>query len=278
MAAMESTRNPIVSVIIPVYNGESYLSETIASVLGQTENDWEIVAVNDGSTDDSQKILAEYAIKYPGKIRVIQMDNGGVSRARNTGVSAGRGTFIAFIDQDDLWRPKKLERQIRMFSENDNLGISFTNESVIDSNGTIVREKVFEFDKKMTGNIFEQILFDNFIPISSVMIRRSLFLEIGGFDPQYSFAEDYDFLLRAAQKVTIDCSDEPLLLYREHSGSWTYKKIDKITTEANLILDHWRVRNPHLFRDHPLRYFMFRLKFAFLKLRITIKRSFMKPE
>jgi glycosyltransferase involved in cell wall biosynthesis len=278
MTATGSPENPFVSVVVPVYNGERYLSRTLDSIIAQTVSDWEIVAVNDGSTDDSQKILDEYAKKYPQKISIISVNNGGISRARNTGVSAARGTFIAFIDQDDLWKPEKLERQVRMFSENDNLGISFTNESIIDGNGALVHEKVFALNNKMKGDVFEQILFDNFIPISSVMLRRSLFREIGGFDPQYSLAEDYDFLLRVVQKVPVDYIDEPLLLYRVHSGSWTYKKIDKITEEACSILDYWRTRDPHLFRNHPLRYVVFRLKFAFLELRILVKRSFMKPE
>ena len=112
MMTTDSGKNPLVSVIIPVYNGERYLSDTIGSVIAQTEKDWEIVAVNDGSTDHSQAILEEFAMKYPDRIRVISVSNGGVSRARNTGVSEARGTYIAFLDQDDLWMPQKLQLQI----------------------------------------------------------------------------------------------------------------------------------------------------------------------
>jgi glycosyltransferase involved in cell wall biosynthesis len=266
-------KNPLVSVIIPVYNGERYLTETLNSVIAQTEQNWEIIAVNDGSSDRSQALLDEAATRDPDRIRVVSVSNGGVSRARNAGVSVARGTYIAFLDQDDLWMPEKLDRQIGQFRSDGTLGISFTNESIIDDSGAVLREKVLTFTgKRNRGCVFRHLVFDNFIAISSVMLRRELFLGIGGFDPQYSLAEDYDFLLKAVKKVPVDYIDVPLLLYREHGESGTHKRIDQITRESFSVLHTWRSRDPWFFRIHFFQYFLFWLKFRILKWKVSRKK------
>jgi glycosyltransferase involved in cell wall biosynthesis len=261
-------RNPVVSVIIPVYNGELYLADTIESVIAQTETDWELIAVNDGSPDNSLAILNRYAEKMPDRIRVITVGNGGVSRARNTAVTAARGTYVAFLDQDDLWTPGKLRCQLEMFSRADMPGIVFTNEALIDGDGTILQEKILKFGREQRGHIFEHLLFDNFIPISSVMLPKELFVKTGGFNPAYALAEDYDFLLKAAHDVTADYIDEPLLLYRVHGQSGTYTRIDRLTREAYAIIGHWKREKPELFRRHFVKYLVFRLKFIMLKFKV----------
>lgn len=265
-------KNPVVSVIIPVYNGERYLAETIESVISQTMKDWELIAVNDGSTDRSSAILEEYAQREPGRIRYITVGNGGVSRARNAGVAIARGTFIAFIDQDDLWAPEKLGHQLAQFARNESLGISFTNQTIIDGKGAVVRENVFRLGVHQRGKIFEYLLFENFIPISSVMVKKELFLHAGGFNPSFALAEDYDLLLKLARETPFDYIDEPLLRYREHGGSGTHTRIDRITAEAMAIIGYWKEQDPAFFRKHYLQYQKFCLNFKFLKLKIYLKR------
>jgi len=272
--ALGPANAPLVSVIIPVYNGERYIGRTIASVAAQTVPDWEIIAVNDGSPDGSLAVLEEEARRDPGRIHVISVANGGVSRARNTGVANARGTLIAFIDQDDLWAPEKLEKQLAQFSATPSLGLSFTNESVIDARDALVRNKVLKFDPTTCrGMVFSHLVFDNFIPVSSVMIRKDLFSAIGGFDPQFAFAEDYDFLLRAAREAPFDFLDDPLLLYREHGENYTYRKIDIITRESFAILDAWKAKDPAFFRNNALKYWLFKLKFWYLNFRVQVKKA-----
>ncbi len=272
MTTADPGQKPLVSVIIPVYNGERYLSGTIGSVIAQTEKDWEIVAVNDGSTDRSQALLEACAARNPGRIRVISVQNGGVSRARNRGVSEARGTYIAFLDQDDLWSPQKLQLQLEQFRSDTALGISFTNESIIDDKGSVIRQNVFRFNEKRNrGYVFERLIFEVFIPISSVMLTRELFTGIGGFDPGYSLAEDYDFLLKAVRNARVDYIDAPLLLYREHGESGTRKKFDRIICESSLILQSWKSRDPWFFRKHIFHYALFWLRLRFMKLKIMIK-------
>jgi len=273
MVATDSQGDPLVSVIIPVYNGERYLAETIESVVAQTYRNWELIAVNDGSPDNSRVILEEYARKHPDRIRVITVKNGGVSRARNTGVSNARGTYIAFIDQDDLWDARKLERQLDQFRANRDLGLSFTNESIIDEHGSRTRENVLRFNaSKNRGFVFGHLIFENFIPISSVMLTKEIFAAAGGFDPGYALAEDFDLLLKVTRLAPVDYIDDPLLLYREHGESGTYKKIDAITQESFSILHSWRTKDPGFFRRHALRYGIFWLKFKILKMKVLIKR------
>lgn len=270
---MSPVTRPLVSVIIPVYNGERYIAETIASVVAQTEPSWEIIAVNDGSKDSSLWVLVAEAGK-DSRVRVMSVKNGGVSRARNTGVEAARGEYIAFLDQDDLWAPAKLELQLARFRADRGLGISYTNLSIIDHAGAIVREKVLTFTPgKNRGQVFDELVFDCFMGISSVMMRKALFDEIGGFDPQYSLAEDYDFLLKAVRTVPVDYIDEPLILYREHCRSGTHTKIDRIIGESFRILRGWREKDPYFFRQHRFQYFVFWLKFQVLKVKVKIKRE-----
>lgn len=259
---------PLVSVIIPVYNGEKYLSATIQSVQEQTEQRWEIIAVNDGSTDRSLAVLREIAGKDPSRFTVLSVENGGVSRARNSGIAAARGTYIAFLDQDDLWAIRKLERQIAMLTRDDRIGISFTNEAFIDDSGKMVTEKAIRLDDRHRGDVFETLVFDNFIPISSVMLKKDLLEKTGGFDPRYHLAEDYEFLLRATQATQVDFIDEPLLLYRQHRDSGSAKKIGRLTAESYAIIDSWRIKKPALFRRHVFKYLVFKAKFLLLKIKV----------
>lgn len=270
----ERYQNPIVSVIIPVYNGERYLAETIESVIAQTEENWEIIAVNDGSTDSSQTILEGYVKKIPDRIKVITVNNGGVSKARNTAIASARGTYIAFLDQDDLWAPMKLQRQIDMFSHDKNLGISFTNATFIDEKGTVLRENVLKCEEKHRGDVFEYLLFENFIGISSVMLTKERFVKIGGFDSRFCLAEDYDFLLKVTQDSSVEYIDEPLFIYRQHNESGTYTKIDHLIDEILSINNHWKQQKPQIFTKHLFLYTIFRLKLVVLRLKVYAKRIF----
>ena len=264
---------PTVSVIIPVYNGERHLAETIESVIAQKNVNWELIAVNDGSPDSSLSILEEYRKRMPDRIKVITVKNGGVSRARNTAVAAARGTYIAFLDQDDLWAPEKLQLQVEMFTLDKKLGLSFTNATVIDEKGSILRENVLTYGEENRGNVFEHLLFENFIGISSVMLKRDVFVKSGRFDPRFSLAEDYDFLLKVTQNTPVDYIDKPLLLYREHVQSGTHTKVSRLIDEALTICNDWKKLKPEIFRKNFIAYLKFRLKLEVLRLKMYIKNA-----
>jgi glycosyltransferase involved in cell wall biosynthesis len=265
---------PLVSVIIPVYNGEKYVRETIRSVAGQSDQRFEIIAINDGSPDNSWQILEDLKKEIGHQLIIHTVENGGVSRARNTGVRSSRGKYLAFIDQDDLWTPEKIKEQVALLESDPSMSICFTNESIIDDQGNLIKENVLSLGPRNRGSILEALLFDNFIPISSVMMPREVFDRIGGFRVEYALAEDYDLLLRAAELGTAGFIDKPLLEYRTHKESGTFRKIDRIMAESFEILDTWKSRRPDLFRDNLFRYGLFKMKFYFLKLKIRVHAGF----
>lgn len=260
-----------ISIIIPLYNGSRYISQTIESIICQTYTDWEIVVVNDGSTDNSLDIINKIAEKIPDKITILTIPNSGISTARNIGVSSSKGQYIAFIDQDDIWIASKLEKQVK-FMEASKAELTFTNVIIIDDKGISTSNiSVLELNKYDNSgtNTFKTLLFNNFIPISSIMIRRSLFNYIGGFDPKYKYAEDFDLVLRSSLIAYIDYIDEPLLLYREHNQSFTYQKTIEIVKETIGIVNE---RKSILSNKYYTNYLKFIIKQKFLLIKSRFKR------
>ena len=200
-------KNPLVSVIIPTYNRGWILQEAIDSVLDQEFTDFEPIVVDDGSTDDTQTLLE----RYHKRLNVIHQDKRGVSAARNRGIQAASGQYIAFLDSDDRWLPGKLDRQVRFFKKNRNALICQTEEIWI-RNGKRVNPK--KRHKKPSGWIFEPSLSLCLISPSAVMIKKSLLDETGGFDESLPACEDYDLWLRITCRHPVYLIDEPLIIKR----------------------------------------------------------------
>lgn len=198
---------PLVSVIIPTYNRSELLQEAIGSVLSQSFTDYELIIVDDGSTDDTLKRL----LFYGESIRVIHRNNQGVSSARNTGIASSCGSLIAFLDSDDLWRPDKLARQVEFFQKNPDALICQTNEIWI-RNG--IRVNPGQRHLKKSGMIFEPSLKLCLVSPSAVMIKRGMLDRIGLFDERLPACEDYDLWLRVSCRYPVYLIDEPLVIKR----------------------------------------------------------------
>jgi len=201
------TGNAIVSVIIPTYNRGWILKETIDSVLAQDFRNFELIVVNDGSTDNTQDILNS----YKEDIIVLQQNNKGVSAARNMGIASASGRLIAFLDSDDLWLPKKLSIQVDFFNANPDALICQTEEIWV-KNG--IRVNPGKRHKKLSGNIFEPSLYLCLVSPSAVMIKRSLFENAGMFDETLPACEDYDLWLRVSCRYPVYLIDIPLIIKR----------------------------------------------------------------
>jgi glycosyltransferase involved in cell wall biosynthesis len=187
---------PTVSVIIPVYNRSTLIARAVNSVLAQDFKDYEIIVIDDGSTDETPKILST----YKDKIKIITQKNRGVSAARNTGVSISLGKYLAFLDSDDMWLPEKLSTQINYFKSNPNTLICQTEEIWI-RNGIRVNPK--KKHKKQSGMIFISSLHLCLVSPSAVMLKKELFNIFEGFDESLPACEDYDLWLRISCRYPI---------------------------------------------------------------------------
>lgn len=195
--------NPIVSIIIPVYNRPGFVKQAIESVLAQTYSRHEIIIVDDGSTDQTATVLTGYG----DRIKTIFQPNQGVSAARNTGIRASTGDLIAFLDADDYWLPEKLAQQVAFFKDHPEALICQTEEIWI-RNGRRVNPKTRH--KKPTGCIFEPSLSLCLVSPSAVMLRKTLLDEVGLFDESLPACEDYDLWLRIAWKYPVHLIETPL--------------------------------------------------------------------
>ncbi len=202
------TRYPLfVSVVIPVFNREKMVQDAVESVLSQRFNDFELIVVDDGSTDDTPQILDRYA----DRITVIRQENKGVSSARNAGIKAAQGTLVALLDSDDKWLPGKLSAQVDFFSRHKEAMICQTEEIWI-RNGKRVNPK--KYHKKYSGMIFEKCLPLCIVSPSAVMMKKELFDEMGLFDEMLPACEDYDMWLKISRKYPIHLINQPLIIKR----------------------------------------------------------------
>ena len=206
---------PSVSTIIPTYNRPAFLREALASVLAQTYQDSETIVVDDGSTpvarDATRQLVDEYARARSCPIRYLFQPHQGVSAARNRGVAASRGDFLAFLDSDDIWQPEKLAHQVAFFEAQPTAQICQTQETWIRHG---VRVNPRNKHSKPQGDIFVQSLADCLVSPSAVMLRRALFERMGGFDEQLPACEDYDLWLRISVREPVYLIDTPLVLKR----------------------------------------------------------------
>ncbi len=201
---------PKVSVIIPTYQHAHFVGQTIESVLGQTYGDYEVIVVDDGSTDNTSEVLAEFG----PRITVIRhRRNRGLSAARNSGISTARGDYVAFLDADDVWMPDKLEKQVPLFDRNQAVGLVYSDALHFDESG-VRPEREFDYAPGQSGMIHTAVFVALPIPMPTVVVRRSCFDMVGLFDEALCGCADLDMWLRISNKWAVDFVDEPLAKYR----------------------------------------------------------------
>jgi len=207
-----------ISVVIPTYNRYTFLKRSIQSVLSQSYGAKQIIVVDDGSTDQTSNIKNDFS-----NITYLYQKNSGVSSARNLGIKHAKYEWIAFLDSDDLWNKDKLQHQVQLHQNHENILMSYTDEVWIRDQKEIKIPKKF---KKYGGEIFEKCLSHCIIAPSSAILHRSLFEEFGGFDENLEVCEDYDLWLKIASKYTIGLVDLALII--KHAGH-----------EDQLSFKHW---------------------------------------
>ena len=210
---------PLVSAIIPVYNQERYLRLAIDSVLAQTFRDFELLVVDDGSTDTTPEIIASYG----DRLRSFRKPNGGGASALNFGIREAQGKWIAWLSSDDLWEPTKLARQIAALERRPSAAFCHADAYVIDSEGGI-RERQFLPNPSTRRARMLLLIRGCFINGLTVLIRRDVFDEVGLFDEEDRLAYDYDMWFRIAPRYDFVHVPEPLARYRIHPGQASRNK------------------------------------------------------
>ncbi len=205
---------PAVSVVIGAYNAERWIAETIASVLGQTWRDFELIVVDDGSTDATAEI-----VKHCGApVRYLHQENKGQPAARNTGIRAAQGRYVAFVDADDLWHPEKLARQMRLFEEDPLLAWCYTDAFLFASETGAIRGRAGQENALHEGDVLRPLLLGNFILSPTPVVRREVFDAVGSFneDPVVRNGEDWEMWLRIAERYPVRVLRRPLAKVRLH--------------------------------------------------------------
>ncbi len=228
---------PKVSVIIPTCNRAELVKRAIKSVLNQTYSDFEILVSDDASTDNTPQAVEDFS---DDRIRFTRCDNNnGVAVLRNNAVKSSKGEYIAFLDDDDEWLPSKLEKQIRLLEGSpDKLGAVYTGiNSLDDKLGRIVETKI----PRYSGNILRELLLNNFITTSSVIVKKHCFDEVGLFDAEYQSASDNDMWIRIAQRFEFDYVREPLVNYYITENSISRNNMRLIKGLERLMTQHYDI-------------------------------------
>ncbi len=193
VAGSDGRPEPFVSIVIPVYNGSNYLRNAIDSALGQSYVAFEVIVVNDGSSDGGA--TREIARSYGDRIRYLEKENGGVATALNEGIRAMRGELFSWLSHDDMYYPDKLEKQVAFYTGLPNArSIVFSHEDVIDASGAITERAVpWQLDDH---KLYFRLIYDRFIGGCSLLVPKSAFDEAGLFDPRYRTVQDYDMWFR----------------------------------------------------------------------------------
>jgi glycosyltransferase involved in cell wall biosynthesis len=237
----------MLSLVIPAYNSGRFIADAIESALAQKRSDMDLLVVDDGSTDDTAEVVA----RYGDAVTLIQQANAGAAVARNTGMRAARGRYVAFLDADDVWLPGKIDAQIAHLEKHPETSLCCTRWDLLypDSSGTYVVDP-FKCGRALdlaaySTVAYADLLLDCHVWTSTVVVRRELVRQTGGFDPALRRGQDYDYWLRASRITPIHRLDATLALYRMGSGHG--KKFAETNWELAVIskaLEQWGVTGP----------------------------------
>lgn len=229
--------DPAVSVVIPAYNAQSFIEETLGSVKAQTSSSYEIVVVDDGSSDATQETVEGYFARHGMPGRCLRQTNKKIAAARNAGIRAARGEFIALLDHDDLWRPRKLEVVLREFEQRPDVDLICHDEDVTREGRRI---KTLHYGPA-GPSLYERLLFrGNALSPSAVVFRRDKALAVGGFreNPEFNTVEDYDFWMRFSRVARFHFVDDVL---------GQYQLVDRA---ASRQIEYHHANLESLLRDH----------------------------
>lgn len=244
---MLTNTSPLISVIMNCHNGARYLNSAIDSVLTQSYENWELIFWDNCSKDESAQILAIYdddRIHYHLASELTDL-----GEARNKAVDKARGEWVAFLDVDDVWLPEKLMKQVEIIRyEDESLGLVYGRMELLIEN----MESNSKWGERMNkdasllatnrlpeGDIFEALLHENFIPMVSSMVKRKKYLELGGINPNYNRAEDYDLFIKIAREYKVRAVQDVICRYRIHENNMSHVRVADNYHEAIEIISRY---------------------------------------
>ena len=239
-------KTPLVSVVIPAFNAASVIEETLDSVCAQTYQDFEVIIVDDGSTDDTAVIAREFCAA-DARFTLVQQPNGGPSVARNNAIERARGDWIAFLDADDVWLPEKLARQMELFREDPRANFLFTNYYFWDGSSGLFA--YYRQNRPLPeGDAARKLVFACIYGCLTVMVRRETLQAVGPFDPDLPFVQDWDMWLRIAERgMWARGTREPLARYRRWPGSRSNQKMRSAEGDVRVLEKNLRAtQHPEL--------------------------------
>ena len=242
---------PLVSVVIPTYNCERFIEQTLRGVLGQTIKDLEVIVVDDGSTDKTTTIVKGYS----QQVKLIEQENSGVCRARNHGIEKASAAFVCVLDHDDFWAPKKLEMQLTALAKHPDVDVVFSSFLLWHpaAGGTYPEpESLFpaqpslKFDPEFSGWIYHQFLLDCWMLTRTALFRREVVDSVGLFDESLPYSEDWDLWLRISRRHQFLKLRYPTTLYRQHptQGNRVVRDIDFRTRLLEKAYEKWGLLSP----------------------------------
>lgn len=237
-------RQPLVSIIVPTYNSEPYITQTIKSIQDQGLGDIEILVVDDGSSDCTREVV----LSMGEPVRLLRQNNSGVCAARNKGLSAARGKYICFLDHDDFWLPHKLKSQLKIFEEFPEAGVVYSSFILWHANtdGCYPLPGTFDpgpvgVDHDFSGWVYHQLLIDCWVLTSTAMFRSDVFEHCGVFDVNLPYGEDWDLWLRISRSYRFVKQVQATTLYRQHEmqGNRALRDIDYRTRLLESAVKKW---------------------------------------
>ncbi|MDW8071802.1 MAG: glycosyltransferase [Anaerolineae bacterium] len=238
---------PEVSIIMPAYNAGRFIGEALESVLRQTFQDFEVIVVDDGSTDDTAEVVARFA---DPRIRYVYQENRGPEPARNSGLQLAQGNLIAFLDADDLWEPGFLAHMVSYLQAHPHVDGVYCGYRYMQVDGTPLPEVVNRVVPP--EDLYETLLEGNFLSTCAVLLRRSVFTKTGSFDETLSHSGDYDMWLRIAANSRLEGVRDTLVWYRRHNMNTTLGLEKQIACHAAIVAKHFGedVDNPSNWSPH----------------------------
>lgn len=235
---------PLISIITPTYNREKTLSQAVESVLSQTYKNWELIIIDDGSTDNTREMLSKY-LNDP-RIKYRYQNNSGQSTARNHALKLYTGKLVCFLDSDDFWPDNKLERQVNLMKVHPTVDIIHGDEITVDESG---REITRHNMKRYSGQITKNLIADNSVSINTVIVKRHCFEKMGGLSSKYTIADDYELWLRFSVQFTFLYIPEYFGFYRVMKNQISTDKERRLDINEKIIIDFLKQNPKKLSKD-----------------------------